>query len=139
TFEFSATSGEPTNTNVTSAVVTSETSSVLDAKPSHGRQKPRRSASQIANAASAAPNVTQKPQTKTGICGYWISLYVGVMSSSSTAKMRTRATSHSPSTPAAASAGSGLYHGVMSAAGDTVRRSAAAVSGLFTASRTVCA
>ena len=59
------------------------------------------------SAASAAPNVTQKPQTNTGICGYWISLYVGVISSSVTANRRTRATSHSPSTPAAASAGSG--------------------------------
>ena len=87
--------------------VTSDTSSVLEAKPSHGRQKFRRSASQMPSAASAAPNVTQKPHTKTGICGYWISLYVGVISSSVTANRRTRATSHSPSTPAAASAGSG--------------------------------
>jgi hypothetical protein len=59
------------------------------------------------SAASAAPHVTQKPQTNTGICGYWSSLYVGVISSSVTANRRTRATSHSPSTPAAASAGSG--------------------------------
>src|SRR5688572_15235104 len=36
------------------------------------------------SAASAAQNVTQKPQTNTGICGYWISLYVGVISSSVT-------------------------------------------------------
>ena len=66
-------------------MVTSDTSSVLDAKPSHGRQKRRRSASQMPSAASAALNVTQKPQTNTGICGYWISLYVGVISSSVTA------------------------------------------------------
>ena len=92
---------------MTSAVVTSDTSSVLDAKPSHGRQKRRRNASQMPSAASAALNVTQKPHTNTGICGYRMSLYVGVISSSVTANRRTRATSHSPSTPAAASAGSG--------------------------------
>ena len=120
--EFSATSGEPTNTNVTSAVVTSDTSSALEANPSQGCHNPRRSVHQIASAASAAVNVTQNPQTKTGTSGYWNNFHVGVISSNAIATRRTRATRTSPSTPAAASAGSGRCQNVCTVRTESFRR-----------------
>ena len=65
TFELSAIMGEPTKRKVTSAVLTSDTSSALEAKPIQGRQPPRRSSNQMPNAAIAAVTVTAKPVTWT--------------------------------------------------------------------------
>ncbi len=63
TFELSAIIGEPTMRKVTRAVLTSDTSSALDANPIHGRQRPRRRAIQIRKAAMAAVTVTANPVT----------------------------------------------------------------------------
>jgi hypothetical protein len=69
TFELSATIGEPTTRKVTSAVLTMETSSALEANPIHGRHRPRRSIAQIATAAMLAQSVTVKPVTWIGTSG----------------------------------------------------------------------
>src|SRR5690606_3747300 len=90
---------------------TIDTSKRLEAKPIHGCHWPLRSRKKIASDTPAASSVTTKPATCIGSCIRVESrLYVGEMSSSAIATSRTRATTYSPSMPAAASAGSGADH-----------------------------
>ena len=69
TFELRAWSGELTMRNVTSAKLTRETSSVLEANPIQGRQRPRRRADQMPTAAIPPKKVTAKPVTNIGLPG----------------------------------------------------------------------
>jgi hypothetical protein len=90
-----------------SARLTIDTSNELDANPTHGRHSPIRNSHQMPNEAIVANSVTMKPATCIPSRGSVRMLYVGAIIRSAIATARTRATTYSPSMPAAASDGSG--------------------------------
>ena len=100
-------SGDATIRKLINASVIIETSNALDAKLTHGCQNPLRRTHQMPTDTVAAATVTRKPVTFIWSRGLLIRLHVGASSSRPIATTRTRATTNSPSIPAAASAGSG--------------------------------